>query len=191
MFKDIPGKIYVARKDSPMIIGVNKGETFLASDVPAILNHTRNVYYIGNLEMAELSAGDVTFYNLDGDKITKDITTIDWDAEAAEKGGFEHFMMKEIHEQPKAVEDTLRKYVKDDNKIDLSEVGISEDDIKKFSKIYFVACGSAWHVGMQAKYVFEDIADIPVSVDLASEFRYSKAYIRSIRKTDQRRVSQT
>ncbi|MBR5943938.1 MAG: glutamine--fructose-6-phosphate transaminase (isomerizing), partial [Lachnospiraceae bacterium] len=175
MFKDIPGKIYVARKDSPMIIGVNKGETFLASDVPAILNHTRNVYYIGNLEMAELSAGDVTFYNLDGDKITKDITTIDWDAEAAEKGGFEHFMMKEIHEQPKAVEDTLRKYVKDDNKIDLSEVGISEDDIKKFSKIYFVACGSAWHVGMQAKYVFEDIADIPVSVDLASEFRYSKA----------------
>ena len=175
MFKDIPGKIYVARKDSPMIIGVNNGETFLASDVPAILNHTRSVYYIGNLEMAELSAGEVTFYNLDGDKITKDITTIDWDAEAAEKGGFEHFMMKEIHEQPKAVEDTLRKYVKDDNKIDLSEVGIAEDDIKKFSKIYFVACGSAWHVGMQAKYVFEDIADIPVSVDLASEFRYSKA----------------
>ncbi|MCR4850648.1 MAG: glutamine--fructose-6-phosphate transaminase (isomerizing) [Lachnospiraceae bacterium] len=179
MFRDYPNKIFVARKDSPMIIGVNKDESFLASDVPAILNYTRNVYYIGNLEMAELDAGGATFYNLDGDEIKKDLTKIDWDAEAAEKGGFEHFMMKEIHEQPKAAEDTLHKYIIEDSdgnkKIDLSGTGLNPEMIKQFSQIYFVACGSAWHVGMQAKYVFEDLCDLPVSADLASEFRYSKA----------------
>ncbi len=181
MFKDFPNKIFVARKDSPMIIGVNKNESFLASDVPAILNYTRNVYYIGNLEMAELDAGGATFYNLDGDEIKKDLTKIDWDAEAAEKGGFEHFMMKEIHEQPKAAEDTLHKYIVEGEdgtrKIDLSSTGLDEETIKKISQIYYVACGSAWHVGMQAKYVFEDLCDLPVSADLASEFRYSKAHL--------------
>ena len=179
MFRDYPNKIFVARKDSPMIIGVNKDESFLASDVPAILNYTRNVYYIGNLEMAELDAGGATFYNLDGDEIKKDLTKIDWDAEAAEKGGFEHFMMKEIHEQPKAAEDTLHKYIIEDSdgnkKIDLSGTGLDPEMIKQFSQIYFVACGSAWHVGMEAKYVFEDLCDLPVSAELASEFRYSKA----------------
>lgn len=178
MFKDLPGKIFVARKDSPMIIGVNENEAFLASDVPAILKYTRNVYYVGNLEMAELSAGQATFYNLDGDTVAKELTKIDWDAEAAQKGGFEHFMMKEIHEQPKAVDDTLHKYIKieDDKKsIDLSELGDFVDKIADFSRIYIVACGSAWHVGMEAKYVFEDFCDIPISVELASEFRYSKA----------------
>ncbi|MBO4494955.1 MAG: glutamine--fructose-6-phosphate transaminase (isomerizing) [Clostridiales bacterium] len=178
MFKDLPGKIFVARKDSPMIIGVTEKESFLASDVPAILSHTRNVYYVGNLEMAELSEGNVTFYNLDGDVVEKELTKIDWDAEAAQKGGFEHFMMKEIHEQPKAVDDTLHKYIKieDDKKsIDLSELGDFTDKIADFSRIYIVACGSAWHVGMEAKYVFEDFCNIPISVELASEFRYSKA----------------
>ncbi|MCR4788811.1 MAG: glutamine--fructose-6-phosphate transaminase (isomerizing) [Lachnospiraceae bacterium] len=179
MFKDYPNKIFVARKDSPMIIGINKNEAFLASDVPAILNYTRNVFYIGNLEMAELDAGKATFYNLDGDEIKKELTKIDWDAEAAEKGGFEHFMMKEIHEQPKAAEDTLHKYIAESEdgtkKIDLSGTGLTEEDIKKFTHLYFVACGSAWHVGMQAKAVFEDLCDLPVQADLASEFRYSKA----------------
>lgn len=178
MFKDFPEKIFVARKDSPMIIGVNEGESFLASDVPAILNYTRNVYYIDNLEMAELSAGNVTFYNLNGDTVKKEITEIKWDAEAAQKGGYEHFMIKEIHEQPKVVGDTLRKYIVDDGgkkKIDFSQIGLTSEDIKNFSRVYFVACGSAWHVGVQAKYVFEDIAGVPVSVDLASEIRYSKA----------------
>ena len=178
MFKDLPGKIFVARKDSPMIIGVTEKESFLASYVPAILSHTRNVYYVGNLEMAELSEGNVTFYNLDGDVVEKELTKIDWDAEAAQKGGFEHFMMKEIHEQPKAVDDTLHKYIKieDDKKsIDLSELGDFTDKIADFSRIYIVACGSAWHVGMEAKYVFEDFCNIPISVELASEFRYSKA----------------
>jgi len=176
-FKDMPGKIYVARKDSPMIIGQNENETFLASDVPAILNHTRQVYYIGNREMAELSAGEVTFYNLDGDKVAKEYTVIDWDAEAAEKGGYEHFMMKEIHEQPKATGDTLRKYVREENNtfsINLEDTNLTPEDIKNFSSVYVAACGSAWHVGVQAQYIFEEIADIPVRVELASEFRYRK-----------------
>ena len=173
MFKDYPNEIYVARKDSPMIIGTAKGESFIASDVPAILKHTRSVYYIGNLEMARIKAGEVTFFNLDGDEIKKDLTEINFSAESAEKGGFEHFMMKEIHEQPKAVADTLNKYIKD-GKIDLSEVGLTDEDIKKISQIYIVACGSAWHVGMEAQYVIEDLAGIPVRCELASEFRYRK-----------------
>ncbi len=177
MFSDHPGKIFVARKESPMIIGVNNGESFIASDVPAILAHTRSVYYIGNLEMAEISAGDVTFYNLDGDKITKEITEIEWDAEAAEKGGYEHFMMKEIYEQPKVVLDTLHKYIKqgeDGRFIDLSEVGITDEIIRSHSSVYIVACGSAWHVGMEAQYVLEELCDLQVRVELASEFRYRK-----------------
>ena len=173
MFSDHPGEIYVARKDSPMIIGVNDGETFIASDVPAILKHTRNVYYIGNMEMAKISAGSAIFYNLDGDEIQKEAVEIKFSAEAAEKGGFEHFMMKEIHEQPKVVLDTLNKYIKDGT-IDLSETGLDDNDINNISQIYIVACGSAWHVGMQAQYVIEDIADVPVRCELASEFRYRK-----------------
>ncbi len=177
MFSDHPGRIFVARKEAPMIIGVNDGESFIASDVPAILSHTRNVYYIGNLEMAEISAGEVTFYNLDGDKIQKEITSIEWDAAAAEKGGYEHFMIKEIHEQPKVVLDTLHKYIKDDDAgstIDLDEVGLTDDMIRSFSSVYIVACGSAWHVGMEAQYVLEEMCDIQVRVELASEFRYRK-----------------
>jgi glucosamine--fructose-6-phosphate aminotransferase (isomerizing) len=173
MFKDYPEEIWVARKDSPMIIGVKDGETYVASDVPAILKYTRNVYYIGNLEMAKLTAGDVHFFNLDGDEIQKDPVEIKWDAEAAEKGGFEHFMMKEIHEQPRAVLDTINSVVSD-GKINLATVGLSEDDIKNISQIYIVACGSAYHVGVAAQYVIEDLARIPVRVELASEFRYRK-----------------
>ena len=171
MFRDYPGEIFVARKDSPMIIGVTDGETYVASDVPAILKYTRNVYYIGNQEMAHVKKGEITFYNLDGEEIEKELKTIEWDAEAAEKAGFEHFMMKEIHEQPKAVSDTINSVVKD-GKIDLSEVGLDEDTIRNVSQIYIVACGSAYHVGMAAQYVFEDLARIPVRVELASEFRY-------------------
>ena len=171
MFKDYPEEIYVARKDSPMILGVENGESYIASDVPAILKYTRNVFYIGNLEMARVKKGEITFYNLDGDEIEKEPKTIEWDAEAAEKAGYEHFMMKEIHEQPKAVKDTLNSVLKD-GQIDLSEVGLTDEDIRKISQIYIVACGSAYHVGMAAQYVIEDLARIPVRVELASEFRY-------------------
>ena len=176
MFKDYPEEIYVARKDSPMIIGVEKGETYLASDVPAILKYTRNVYYIGNLEIARLKMGQVQFFNLDREEIEKEITQIKWDAKAAEKAGFEHFMMKEIHEQPKAAQDTLASVIVD-KKIDLSAVGLTEEEIKKISQIYIVACGSAYHVGVAAQYVMEDLAKIPVRVELASEFRYRKPLI--------------
>ena len=171
MFRDYPEEIYVARKDSPMILGVEDGEAYIASDVPAILKYTRNVFYIGNMEMARVRKGEITFYNLDGEEIEKKMKVIDWDAEAAEKAGFEHFMMKEIHEQPKVVQDTLNSVLKD-GRIDLAEVGLAEDEIKDISQIYIVACGSAYHVGMAAQYVIEDMARIPVRVELASEFRY-------------------
>ena len=177
MFRDYPGEIYVARKDSPMIIGVEDGESYLASDVPAILKYTRNVYYIGNMEIARLSCGDVTFYNLDGDTIEKPLTEINWDAEAAEKGGYEHFMMKEIHEQPRAVQDTIRSVVKNGT-IDLSEMGIREELVKNMDTVYIVACGSAYHVGVAAQYVLEDLAKVRVRVELASEFRYRNPLLR-------------
>lgn len=173
MFQDYPGEIYVARKDSPMILGVTDGECYVASDVPAILKYTRNVYYIGNMEIARLADGKITFYNLDGDEISKEVTEIEWDAEAAEKGGFEHFMMKEIHEQPKAVSDTLNSVIKNRN-LDLSDMGLTKEEIGEISQIHIVACGSAYHVGSVAQYVMEDLAEIPVRIDVASEFRYRK-----------------
>ena len=176
MFKEYPEEIYVARKDSPMILATANGESYVASDVPAILSYARNVYYIGNLEIGRLRAGEITFYNLDGDEIEKEPKEIKWDAQAAEKAGFEHFMMKEIHEQPKAIKDTLGSVV-NDGKIDLSNVGLAKEDIENISQIHIVACGSAWHVGMVAQYVIEDLARIPVRVELASEFRYRNPII--------------
>ena len=173
MFKDYPNEIYVARKDSPLILGVADSDCFLASDVPAILKYTRNVYYIDNLEMARMHDGKIDIYNLDGDIVPKDTTEITWDAEAAEKGGYEHFMMKEIHEQPKIIADTFNSVYKN-GKIDLSEVGLTDEEMEKIKKIEIVACGSAYHVGMVAQYVIEDLCRVPVRVELASEFRYRK-----------------
>ena len=171
LFKDHPGEIYAARKDSPLIIGTAENAAFLASDVPAILKYTRSVYYIGNLQVARLSPGSVKFYDLNGDEITLPLTEITWDAEAAEKGGYEHFMLKEIHEQPAAVRDTLGSLIKD-GKIDLTAAGITDDILLSLSQIIITACGSAWHVGMAAQYVIEDMAGVSVRVELASEFRY-------------------
>ena len=171
MFHDHPGKIFAARKDSPLIIGKNENGSLIASDVPAILDLTRNVYYIGNHEIAELTQDEIHFYNIDREEIQKEMVEIKWDAEAAEKGGYEHFMLKEIHEQPRAVRDTIGAYVKE-GKIDFTETGLTDENLKDLERIYIVACGSAYHVGMVGKYVIEEIADVPVEVDLASEFRY-------------------
>ena len=171
LFKDYPGEIYAARKDSPMIIGVSDGESYLASDVPAILKYTRKVYYIGNMELARLTPDGATFYNLDGDEIQKDLVEIGWSAEAAEKAGFEHFMMKEIHEQPKAVRDTLASAIQA-GQIQYDKLGLTPQELGELNAIYIVGCGSAYHVGVTAQYVLEDLARIPVRVELASEFRY-------------------
>ncbi len=171
MFKDRPGEIWVARKESPMIVGIANGETYVASDVPAMLKYTKNVYYIGNMEFAMLKAGEAHFYDLNGDEIKKELVEITWDTEAAEKGGYEHFMMKEIHEQPKAIQDTIHSVVSD-GRIDFSGIGLTEEIMKGISSILITGCGSAWHVGMASHYVLEGIARIPVRVELASELRY-------------------
>ncbi len=177
MFRDFPGELYCARKDSPLIIGVAEGESFLASDVPAILKHTRDVYYIDNLQSARLCPGEAHFFDLNGDEISLPLTRITWNAESAEKGGYEHFMIKEIHEQPRAVRDTLNSIVKND-RIDLSAAGLTPEFLSRIDNIQIVACGSAWHVGMLAQYVIEDLAELPVRVELASEFRYRKTLLR-------------
>lgn len=173
MFKDYPGEIFATRKDSPMIIGVNQDGTYLASDVPAILGHTRSVYYIDNMEIARLGRDGVSFCTVDQEAIEKRLVEISWDAESAEKGGFEHFMMKEIHEQPRAVQDTIASLVRGEE-IDLSGAGITGEEIRSFRQMHIVACGSAYHVGMVIRYVMEDLARLPVHVDVASEFRYRR-----------------
>lgn len=171
MFEDYPEEIYVARKDSPLIAGLTEDAAFIASDVPAILKYTRNIYYLDNMEIARIEKGKATFYNVDRKVIEKQPVKIDWDMDAAERGGYKHFMLKEMHEQPKVVADTLNSFIKD-GKIDLSEAGISDDELRSYKRIHIAACGSAYHVGVAAKYIIEDLARIPVDVDVASEFRY-------------------
>lgn len=177
MFSDYPDEIWVARKDSPLVIGIADGETYVASDIPAILKYTQSVYFIGNLEFAKLTQGEAHFYNLNGDEIQKKKTEIDLDSEAAEKDGFEHFMMKEIHEQPKAIADTLHSVIKD-GIISLSTF-IDDEVFSQIKQLYIIACGSSYHAGIEAQYVFEDLVDIPVRVELASEFRYRKFPLNS------------
>ena len=171
MFRDYPDEIYAARRDAPLILGTGDGFTCLASDVPAILNLTRNVYYIGNLELARLLPGEIHFFDLNGDEITIDSTEITWDAKAAEKNGYEHFMIKEIHEQPEAVRNTLGSLISD-NRIHLSESGLTDEMLSSFSSVRITACGSAWHVGMTGQYILEEMAEMPTHVELASEYRY-------------------
>ncbi len=178
LFGDYPGEIYVARKDSPLIIGVGKDETFLASDVPAILKYTRDVYYIGNMEMARLQKGKADFYDLDKNEIKKELVHVTWDEKAAERGGFKHFMMKEIHEQPAVVRDTVRSAVHGDA-IDLAQIGLTDEKIRSFEEIQIVACGSAYHAGVVMQYAIESVARIPVRVELASEFRYRDPILTS------------
>lgn len=173
MFKDYPGEIYCARKDSPMIIGIAEDETYVASDVPAILKYTRQVYYINNMEIAKLEKGNATFYNIDSEKQEKQLVEIKWNAESAEKGGYEHFMLKEIHEQPKVISDTIRSVVSD-GKVHFDSINLTDEEIRDIDMVYIVACGSAYHVGMAAQYVIESLTSLQVRVELASEFRYRK-----------------
>ena len=171
IFLEHPDVIYSVRKDSPLIVGRGKTGNLIASDVPAVLKYTRDVYFIENEEIARLSAEDIAFFNVDGEPIEKESKTIEWDINAAEKGGYEHFMLKEMNEQPKTVRDTMNPRIKDDQ-IVIEELGMTDDEIRAIRKIHIVACGSAYHTGVTSKYIFEGLARIPVEVDVASEFRY-------------------
>ena len=171
MFADFPGELYAARKDSPLIVGQNEDGCFIASDVPAILKYTRTVFYTENQEVARLKADELHFFSVDEEEVEKTAVTIDWDAEAAEKAGYEHFMLKEMYEQPKTVTDTISPRIKD-NDIVIEELNMTDEELRAVRKIHIVACGSAYHTGVTAKYVIEGLARIPVEVDVASEFRY-------------------
>lgn len=171
IFKDHPEELYAVRKDSPLIVGHTENGNIIASDVPAVLKYTRDVYFIENEEIVRMTDSTMEFFTVDEEPIEKESTTIDWDINAAEKGGFEHFMLKEMYEQPKAILDTFSPRIKGDN-IVIEELKMSDDEIRAIKKIMIVACGSANHTGMTSKYIFEGLARIPVEVDLASEFRY-------------------
>ncbi|HIZ08192.1 MAG TPA: glutamine--fructose-6-phosphate transaminase (isomerizing) [Candidatus Eubacterium avistercoris] len=177
LFRDFPDQLFSLRKDSPLVVGKGKEGNLIASDVPAILKYTRNVYYIQNEEIAVLEKDGITFYNIDEEEIEKEMHTVEWDVNAAEKGGYEHFMLKEMYEQPKAVRDTLEPRLKD-GKIVIDELGMTDDEIRRINSIHIVACGSASYTGMCAKYIFEEMARIPSFVDLASEFRYRNPILR-------------
>lgn len=171
MFADFPDEIYAVRKDSPLIVGKSADGSFIASDVPAILKYTRTVYYVENQEVVKLTKDELHFYTVDEEEITKEPVTIEWDANAAEKGGYEHFMLKEIYEQPRTITDTISPRIKNGD-IVIDELNMTDEEIKAVKKIYIVACGSAYHTGITAKYVLEGLVRIPVEVDVASEFRY-------------------
>ena len=175
LFRDFPDRLYAARKDSPLIVGEGKAGNLIASDVPAILDQTRSVYYLENMEIAELTEQELRFYNIDLEPQEKEASEITWEAAAAEKGGYAHFMIKEIHEQPRAVGDTISAYLKEGESgtaIRLADAGLTDEFLSRVERIYIVACGSAYHVGVAGKYVIETLSGIPVETDLASEFRY-------------------
>ena len=171
LFADLPGQLFAVRKDSPLIVGKNETGCFIASDVPAILKYTRTVTYVENQEIVRLTEREMKFYTVDEEEIQKEAVTIEWDADAAEKGGYEHFMLKEIYEQPKTVTDTISPRIKDGD-IVIEELGMTEEQLRAIKRIHIVACGSAYHTGVTAKYVIERLVRIPVEVDVASEFRY-------------------
>lgn len=171
IFRDHPDELYAVRKDSPLIAGRTEGGCIIASDVPAVLRYTRDVVYMENEEIARMTRDSLEFFNVDEEPVEKELVKIDWDVNAAEKGGYEHFMLKEMYEQPKAIADTFSPRLKD-GKIVIEELNMSPEEIREVGKIVIVACGSAYHTGVTAKYVFEGLARIPAEVDLASEFRY-------------------
>ncbi len=176
LFADHPGKIYAVRRESPLIVGVGEDERFIASDVPAILKYTAKYYLLEHDEIALLDETGVSFCDMQGKAITKELLTADWDMDAAEKQGYEHFMLKEIHEQPESIKRTVMPRI-ENGLPDLRECGITPETLREFRNIYIVACGTAMHAGMVGKYVIEKIARVPVIVDIASEFRYREPLI--------------
>ena len=176
LFADHPEEIFAVRKDCPLIVGTSSEGSFIASDVPAILKYTREVYYIDNQEVVALKENEIRFYTVDEEEIQKTPSHVDWDAEAVAKGGYEHFMLKEIYDQPRAVRETFEKHMKDGN-VKIEELHMTDEEIRKLSRIHIVACGTAYHAGMTAKYIIESMARISVEVDMASEFRYRNPII--------------
>ena len=177
LFADQPGVVYAVRKDSPLIVGKAENGSLIASDVPALLKYTRTVYYIDNLEIARLTPDSIEFFNIDKEPVEKEASTIEWDAEAAEKGGYEHFMMKEIHEQPRVVRDTLVGRMTPAGELDIDELGLSLEELNDIDRVYVIACGTSYHAGLIAKNLIEGWARIPTEVEAASEFRYRNPII--------------
>ena len=175
---DYPDQFIAVRKASPMIVGLGESENFIASDVTAILKHTRNIIILKINEIVVLNKNEVKIYNTDKEEVEKEVFTVNWDVSAAEKGGYEHFMMKEIEEQPKALRDTISPRIKN-GKVVLDDISLTKEDIKNIRKIFIVACGSAYHVGMVGKYIIEKMCRIPVEVQVASEFRYCDPIVGS------------
>ncbi|MTI49771.1 MAG: glutamine--fructose-6-phosphate transaminase (isomerizing) [Firmicutes bacterium] len=177
MCKDNPEELIAVRMTSPLIVGIGEEENFIASDIPAILKHTKNVYIMDDGEMAIVKKDSISLMKIDGTPITKDVYEVNWDVEAAEKGGYDHFMIKEIHEQPKAIRDTLSPRLSNDNTIKLDDIKLTKEDLDNFNKVYIIACGTAYHAGLLGKTLIEKYVKIPVIVDIASEFRYSNPFI--------------
>lgn len=172
-----PEKVVAVRKDSPLIAGIGENEFFVASDIPAILNYTRDVYLLNDKEIVVLTRDEIKLLTEDGEEIQKDVFHVTWNADAAERGGYEHFMIKEIHEQPKAIRDTMTSRIALGKPITLDKINLTKEELENIDKVYIVACGTAYHAGVVGKYVIEKLARIPVEIDIASEFRYRNPII--------------
>ncbi len=174
---DEPGKLIAVRKDSPLIVGLGEGCNFIASDIPAILKHVRKIYLIENNETVVLTASSVKIYNAERREVHREVFNVTWDADAAEKEGYDHFMLKEIHEQPKGIRNTITRRMDEEGNIVLDGIRMTKEEIENFNKVYIVACGTAYHAGLIGKTVIETLAGISVEVDVASEFRYRDPFV--------------